>query len=71
MNLKSSAPNRSVTEVGPGDYVKVGPGRWERIESNSAHGAERTPRNWTIRTESGRSLGMWDVHRYAKAADLE
>lgn len=63
-------PSRSVAEVGPGDYVKIG-SRWERIAHNSAAGAERTPRDWSVRTESGASYGMWSINAYAKAEDME
>jgi len=68
--LKSSAPSRNVTQVGPGDYVKVGE-RWEKITSNSAFGADRTPRSWTIATDAGNTYGMYHINRYAKAEDLE
>jgi hypothetical protein len=68
--LRPDAPSRSVTDVGPGDYVKIGRS-WEKITSNSAHGAERTPRDWTVRTEDGGSHGMYGINRYAKAEDLE
>lgn len=66
--LRLSAPSRSVTEVGPGDYVKIGR-RWERISANSAQGTERAPREWTVHTDNGR-YGMWSINRYAKAEDL-
>lgn len=68
--LKSGVPSRSVTDVGPGDYVKIGQ-TWVKIESNSAFGASPTPRSWSIRTEDGNSYGMYEVALYAKAADLE
>jgi hypothetical protein len=68
--LKSDTPSRSVNEVGRGDYVKIG-AQWKRIESNSASGAERTPRNWTVTTEDGASYDMWSINRYAKAEDLD
>jgi hypothetical protein len=64
-----AAPSRGVTEVGPGDYVKIG-SRWRRIESNSAHGAERTPPSWTVRTEGGAAHGMFGINRYAKKEDM-
>ncbi len=67
--LKNSAPSRDVIEVGPGDYVKIG-SHWEKIRSNSAHGAASLPRSWTVRTESGEH-GMYGINRYAKAEDLE
>jgi len=68
--LKSNAPSRSVTAVGAGDYIKIG-SHWEKIASNSATGAERTPRSWSVRTESGGEHGMFGINRYAKAEDLE
>jgi hypothetical protein len=68
--LKSNAPSRSVTDVGRGDYVKIG-SQWQKIESNSASGAEHTPRSWTVRTEGGGEHGMFGINRYAKAEDLE
>lgn len=68
--LKSKVPARSVTDVGAGDYVKVN-GRWEPIASNTAKGAARTPRSWTVRTTGGASYGMFEIDRYAKAEDLE
>jgi hypothetical protein len=68
--LKSNAPSRDVTQVGPGDYVKIG-SQWQKISSNTAHGADRTPRSWSVRTESGSEHGMFGINRYAKADDLE
>lgn len=69
-HLKTDAPARGVTEVGPGDYVKIG-SRWERVTENTAQGEPHAPRSWTVRTEGGRSYGMYDIGRYAKAEDLE
>lgn len=69
-HLKSNAPSRSVTDVGPGDYVKIGTS-WQKITSNSAHGAQYTPRSWTVRTEGGGEHGMYGINRYAKAEDLD
>jgi len=68
--LKSNAPSRSVTDVGAGDYVKIG-SSWQKIASNAAHGAAYTPRSWTVRTEGGGEYGMFGINRYAKAEDLE
>mgnify|MGYP001601615724 CR=1 FL=1 len=68
--LREDAPSRSVRDVGPGDFVKIG-SRWERIRDNSAYGADHTPRNWTVTTEGGGSYGMTQINRYAKAEDLE
>jgi hypothetical protein len=61
---------RSCTEVGPGDYIKVG-GRWKKIVSNTAHGETRTPRSWTVTTEDGGSYGMFGINAYAKAEDVK
>ena len=69
-SIKDKAPSRDVTDIGPGDYVKIG-SRFEKVTSNSAHGAEQLPRNWTIRTEGGGTYGMYDIARYAKAEDVE
>lgn len=68
-HLKSDAPSRGVQDVGRGDYVKIG-SQWKRISSNSASGAERLPRSWTVTTEDGCSYDMWSINRYAKAEDL-
>ena len=70
MNLKPSVSHRDVTEVGKGDYVKIRD-QWKCIESNTAEGAERAPRNWTVRTEDGGEYDMWQVGLYAKAEDFE
>lgn len=69
-NLKSDAPSRSVTDVGRGDYVKIG-GQWKEIASNSAAGAGHTPRHWTVETTDGGSYGMFSINRYAKKEDLD
>jgi hypothetical protein len=69
-NLKQDAPSRSVTDVGAGDYVKIG-SSWKRISSNSAEGAARVPKSWSVTTEDGETYSMWDVNRYAKREDLE
>lgn len=67
---KANTPPRDVTEVGKGDYVKIG-SHWERIKSNTAAGAERLPRSWTVTTETGGSYDMYGVNAYAKAEDFE
>lgn len=69
-NLKSDAPSRSVTDVGRGDYVKIG-GQWKEIASNSAAGSERLPRDWTVTTTDGCSYGMFSINRYARKGDLD
>lgn len=68
--LKNDAPSRSVTDVGPGDYVKIGT-QWKQISSNSAEGASHTPRHWDVKTTDGGSYGMFNVNRYAKKEDIE
>jgi hypothetical protein len=58
------------TDIGPGDYVKIG-SRWAKVAGNTAFGSPTTPRNWTVRTEDGAAYGMWQINAYAKAQDLE
>lgn len=71
--LKPDAPSRGVTDVGPGDFVKIG-STWKPIAENPnfgrSHPAERSG-NWTVTTTDGRSHGGWGINRYAKAEDLE
>lgn len=59
---------RSVTDVGPGDWVKAA-GRWRMILTNTAFGADPVPREWVITTIDGARLSMWDIDRYAKDGD--
>ncbi len=70
MRHKDNAPTRSAMDVGRGDYVKIG-SSWHKIASNTAHGQEYTPRNWTVQTEDGHTVDMWGVKLYAKAEDIE
>jgi hypothetical protein len=60
--------SRTVTEVGPGDYVKIGR-EWKQVMENSAWGIDVTPRNWTVRTTDGKRYGMYDINAYAKDGD--
>lgn len=69
MTLRSDAPVRNVTEVGPGDYVKLDEG-WLKIITNTAHNMLRTPRSWTIAVEGGREVGMYEIYRYARLEDF-
>ena len=66
--LKPDAPSRDVTEVGAGDYVKIG-SSWHEIRSNSAYG-RKLPREWTVETIDGHKVGMYGIRRYAKAEDI-
>lgn len=61
---------RSVTEVGPGDYVKIG-NVWKPITTNTAWGDSLTPRTWTVTTEDGERYDMWSINAYAKREDIE
>ena len=70
LRRKYNAPIRSVTEITTGDYVKVG-SHWQRVASNSAAGADHTPRNWTVQLENGASRGPMGINWYAKAEDIE
>jgi hypothetical protein len=58
----------SVTEVGPGDWIKVR-GEWKQIKSNDAF-QKKLPRKWDIITTDGLTHGMWDIDRYAKAGEM-
>jgi hypothetical protein len=69
--LAADAPARSITEVGIGDYIKIADGSWVRIAYNSAFGAGSTPRTWIVRSEHGGVFTMYQILRYAKAADFE
>jgi len=59
---------RSVTDVGPGDYVKVGR-QWKKILTNTAFNEPRTPREWTVTTVDGCSYSGWEINDYAKDGD--
>lgn len=69
MKHNGEAPIRNVTDVGPGDYVKIGD-RWECIFHNTAYGKTNTPRQWQITTEEGGFYDMWDIALYAKEEDM-
>jgi hypothetical protein len=60
----------SVTEVGPGDYVKIG-SQWKEIRTNSAHNAPYTPREWTVTTTDGQTHGMFGINAYAKKEERQ
>jgi hypothetical protein len=66
-----SAPSRSVTDIGPGDYIKVGR-QWKQVRSNSDHGADRPQRdgNWRVTTTDGSTYSGWGINLYAKAEDM-
>ena len=68
--LKAEAPIRNVTEVGPGDFVRIGR-QWIEILSNTAHGAPELPKSWSIECDDGNCYGMFSVDRYAKQEDFE
>jgi hypothetical protein len=62
---------RSIDEVGKGDYVKISPHRYEKIESiDFGHNDRGRTNSWSINTESGLSVGMWNARSYHKAGDL-
>ena len=70
VRLKPGAPGRKVTEVGPGDYLKV-EGAWMEIAASSAYGLVNTPREWYIRTVRDGIFKADQIERYARAEDLE
>lgn len=69
MNRNPHSPNRDVTEVDPGDYIKVGDRRLP-IVTNSAYQSSSLPHSWEIVTGEG-TYGMYDIYRYAKAEDMQ
>jgi len=68
--LKRDVRSSGCTDVGPGDFIKVG-SQWKEIESNTAHGEARTPRYWDVTTTDGQTYGPFDIKLYAKAEDME
>lgn len=66
--IKDGAPNRSVSDVGPGDFIKTG-ATWRKIEHNPAQGSQH-PSTWAVRAD-GLSFDAFSINRYAKAEDLE
>jgi hypothetical protein len=59
-----------VTDVGPGDYVKIG-SRWKEIKSNSEQGKTHPQRdgNWTVTTTDGQRHSGWGINAYAKSSE--
>lgn len=70
MILKEEAPVRDCTKVGPGDFIKVF-NKWYKIKSNTAFGQETTPKSWTVVTDDGLTMGMFNIERYAKKEDFK
>jgi len=65
--------SRHITEMEPGDFVKVGTGQYEEIAEISpgvAPGAPIPKHFWVI-TKSGRKVDMWEARSYHKKEDLE
>lgn len=68
--------SRSITEVGPGDYVKVGDNYYEKIESISGVGSDGrlnkpSEGGFSVTTESGRTVSMWSARSYHKKEDMQ
>ncbi len=65
----------SITDMEPGDYVKVGDGRYEKItEIYGVKGeqlAKPSEGGFGVKTESGRTVSMWAALGYAKKEDIE
>jgi hypothetical protein len=55
----------SVTEAGPGDYIKVG-GIWKQIKDNTAYDVRPVPRSWVVTTTGGETFGMYDIELYGQ-----
>lgn len=67
---------RNITQVGSGDYVKVGYKHYEKIASVSGVGAngslaKPSQGGFSVTTESGRHIGMTQARSYHKASDIE
>lgn len=67
--------SRDIREVGKGDYVKVGYNYYEKIASVSgvsSNGAVAKPSEggFSVTTESGRVVSMWQARSYHKAEDM-
>lgn len=65
----------SVTEIGPGDYVKVGPNRYCEIAAVygiKEDGRLRKPSEgfFGVTTPSGRAFDGWSCLAYVRRADL-
>lgn len=72
MTKRAGTPDRAVTEVGPGDYVKVEGGGWLKILTNTAFRQSPTPRSWEITlVDIPTVLTMYDCLAYAKADDFD
>jgi hypothetical protein len=76
VNKRSRKPVRSAAEIGPGDFVKLGPG-WHEVETNEIFGRSFNDEphfkrgDWEIKTKDGRVVNGWAVGAYAKAEDME
>lgn len=67
--------SRSVTELRSGDYVKTGRNTYEKIESIHGVGpggrlAKPSEGGFSVVTESGRTVSMWQAKSYHKAEDM-
>jgi len=62
---------RDITEMEPGDFVKVGPGQYEEIVRVSGGVApdKPIPRDFYVVTKGGRRVGMWEARSYHKKDD--
>ena len=70
----------TVRDMGPGDYIQALDSSWHKIKTirgMTDHGwcdlseDGPLPRNWMIETESGRTVDMWGVRKYATAAKFK
>jgi hypothetical protein len=65
----------SITDMKPGDYVKVN-GRLEKISSvygvdHQGHLNKPSEGGFGVRTESGRTVSMWEAEASKKAAEVD
>jgi len=65
--------SRSITEMEPGDFVEVAPGRYEEIASISegvGPGRFQLPKSFHVITTSDRKMDMRQALSYHKREDL-
>lgn len=62
---------RDIREMEPGDFVKIGHGRYEEIAKIEGGVTPNgpLPRSWTIKTKSGLTVSMWQARAYFKKDD--
>jgi hypothetical protein len=68
-HARTEGVSRSITEVGRGDFIKIGDGRWKEILDNPGMGSSGIA-GWLITTTDGSTYDMYDIRAYARAGDF-